>query len=374
MKRKIRVMTVFGTRPEAIKMAPIIKLMQTDERFESVVVPSSQHKEMLRQVTDLFEIQPDYDLNIMKQGQSLSEITVKIIQQLKNILLVEHPDIMLVHGDTTTTLGASLAAFYHSVKVGHVEAGLRTWNKWSPYPEEINRQVTDDISELYFAPTELSRANLLHENHPYRQISVTGNTAIDALRITKGQVTTQIDTLLSNVNFNDHKVILLTMHRRENWGKPTADVAKIVKKIVEEYKDVEFVVPMHLNPKVRAVLIGELGDTARIHLIEPLNVFDFHDLIAKSHFILTDSGGIQEEAPFFHKPILVLREETERPEGIHTGVLKLIGTNPENVYIEITKLLNDQAEYRKMARAKNPYGDGYAANRILDHIADYFEQ
>lgn len=372
MKNKIKVMTVFGTRPEAIKMAPIIKLLQDDDRFESVVVLSSQHKEMLRQVTDLFDIESDYDLNVMKQGQTLSDITIKIIQQMNGILQSEKPDIVLVHGDTTTTFGASLATFYNSIKVGHVEAGLRTWNKWSPYPEEINRQMTDDISDLYFAPTNLSQANLIKENHPYNQITVTGNTAIDTLRITNGKVDTEIDDMLPDVDFDNHRVVLLTMHRRENWGEPTAEVSKVVRRVIDEHKDVEFVIPMHLNPKVREIIRGELADTERVHLIDPLNVFDFHDLISRSNFIMTDSGGVQEEAPYFHKPVLVLRNTTERPEGIQTGTLKLVGTDGANVYQEVTRLLSDQTEYDRMAQAKNPYGDGYAADRILEYISEYF--
>jgi UDP-N-acetylglucosamine 2-epimerase (non-hydrolysing) len=371
MTKKIKVMTVFGTRPEAIKMAPIVKLMQESDLFTPIVVLSSQHTAMLTQVTDLFNIKPDYDLDVMKAGQDLAEMTVKIIGGLDAFLKKERPDIVLVHGDTATTLGASMASFFNKIQVGHVEAGLRTWDKWAPYPEEVNRQMTDDISDLYFAPTELSRANLIHENHDYKKISVTGNTAIDTLRITSGKVDTEIDRILPDVDFTK-KVLLLTMHRRENWGQPTIDVSQAVKQIIDEHDDVEFVIPVHLNPKVRKIVYDQLADTPRVHLIDPLNVFDFHELISRSYFILSDSGGVQEEAPYFHKPVLVLRDMTERPEGVTAGTLKLVGTTQNNVYQEISRLLNDQVEYDKMAKAKNPYGDGYAADRILDIIAQQF--
>ncbi|GAK48289.1 UDP-N-acetylglucosamine 2-epimerase [Secundilactobacillus oryzae JCM 18671] len=362
----IKVMSVFGTRPEAIKMAPIVLALQNDpEHFTPVTVVTAQHREMLDQVLEIFNIAPDYDLNIMQPNQTLSQITSRVMLKLDEILEIEKPDIVLVHGDTTTTFAASISAFYHQTKVGHVEAGLRTWDKYSPYPEEMNRQLTDVLADLYFAPTELSRANLLKENHNEQNIVVTGNTAIDALNQT---VSTDYDHPVLNEIDAGKRVILLTMHRRENQGEPMKRVLKAIRKVVDETPDVEVVYPVHLSPAVQKVAKAELGDDARIHLIEPLDVVDFHNMAARSYFIMTDSGGVQEEAPSLGKPVLVLRDETERPEGVEAGTLKLVGTDPDKVRDGMLTLLTDEKAYQEMAEAKNPYGDGHAAEHILAAI------
>lgn len=362
----IKVMSVFGTRPEAIKMAPIVLALQNDpEHFTPVTVVTAQHREMLDQVLEIFNITPDYDLNIMQPNQTLSQITSRVMLKLDEILEIEKPDIVLVHGDTTTTFAASISAFYHQTKVGHVEAGLRTWDKYSPYPEEMNRQLTDVLADLYFAPTELSRANLLKENHSENNIVVTGNTAIDALNQT---VSTDYDHPVLNEIDAGKRVILLTMHRRENQGEPMKRVLKAIRKVVDETPDVEVVYPVHLSPAVQKVAKAELGDDARVHLIEPLDVVDFHNMAARSYFIMTDSGGVQEEAPSLGKPVLVLRDETERPEGVEAGTLKLVGTDPDKVRDGMLTLLTDEKAYQEMAEAKNPYGDGHAAEHILAAI------
>lgn len=373
---KIKVMTVFGTRPEAIKMAPLIKEIEAQaEKFESVVVVTAQHREMLDQVLKTFKIEPDYDLNIMKDKQSLAEITTNILLQLEKVIVESKPDIILVHGDTTTTFAASLSAFYHQVKIGHVEAGLRTWNKYSPYPEEMNRQMTDVLSDLYFAPTEQSRDNLLKENINPAKITITGNTVIDALSYTIKEG--YIHRSLPEINPN-HKMILLTMHRRENQGEPMREVFQAVKQVVDEKGDIEIVYPVHLNPVVQDLANTYLGGHKRIHLINPLEVEDFHNLANQSYFIMSDSGGVQEEAPSLGKPVLVLRDTTERPEGVKAGTLKLIGTKYEDVYTGMLELLEDDKEYQRMADAKNPYGDGQASKYILEAIeksfADYNSQ
>ncbi|WP_314065838.1 non-hydrolyzing UDP-N-acetylglucosamine 2-epimerase [uncultured Vagococcus sp.] len=373
---KIKVMTVFGTRPEAIKMAPLIKEIEAQaEKFESVVVVTAQHREMLDQVLKTFRIEPDYDLNIMKDKQSLAEITTNILLQLEKVIVESKPDIILVHGDTTTTFAASLSAFYHQVKIGHVEAGLRTWNKYSPYPEEMNRQMTDVLSDLYFAPTEQSRDNLLKENINPAKITITGNTVIDALSYTIKEG--YIHGSLPEINPN-HKMILLTMHRRENQGEPMREVFQAVKQVVDEKGDIEIVYPVHLNPVVQDLANIYLGGHKRIHLINPLEVEDFHNLANQSYFIMSDSGGVQEEAPSLGKPVLVLRDTTERPEGVKAGTLKLIGTKYEDVYTGMLELLEDDKEYQRMADAKNPYGDGQASKYILEAIeksfADYNSQ
>jgi len=369
--KPIKVMTVFGTRPEAIKMAPIILAMQQrPDEFTSITVVTAQHREMLDQVLNIFHIQPDYDLNIMRPKQTLSGITTRVLTQLDEVLDDAQPDIVLVHGDTTTTFAASVSAFYHQTKLGHVEAGLRTWNKYSPYPEEMNRQLTDILSDLYFAPTTLSRDNLLKQAHPANQIYVTGNTAIDALKQT---VSEQYHHHVLDQVQAGHRLILLTMHRRENQGAPMHAVFKAVRQVVEAHDDVEVIYPVHLSPAVQAVAHEELDGMARIHLIDPLDVVDFHNLAARSYFIMTDSGGVQEEAPSLNKPVLVLRDTTERPEGVTNGTLKLVGTDPLRVTTAMESLLTDENAYQRMAQAKNPYGDGRASERILAAIQATFD-
>lgn len=370
LMKKIKVMTVFGTRPEAIKMAPLVlELQKQSQRFEAITTVSAQHREMLDQVLDIFHIKPDYDLNIMHARQTLTDITSNVLINLDKILKEAKPDIVLVHGDTTTTFAASVAAFYNQIPIGHVEAGLRTWEKYSPYPEEMNRQMTDAMTDLYFAPTNQSKANLLKENHKEDNIYITGNTAIDALKQTvdKGYHHDILDKVSP-----DNKLILLTMHRRENQGGPMRRVFKVIREVVESREDVEVIYPVHLSPVVQEAAKEILGNTERIHLISPLDVVDFHNLAARSYFIMTDSGGVQEEAPSLGKPVLVLRDTTERPEGVEAGTLKLVGTESEKVKKEMEELLDNDAEYRRMAQAKNPYGDGKASERILDAIAYYF--
>ena len=370
LMKKIKVMTVFGTRPEAIKMAPLVlELQKQSQRFETITTVSAQHREMLDQVLDIFHIKPDYDLNIMHARQTLTDITSNVLINLDKILKEAKPDIVLVHGDTTTTFAASVAAFYNQIPIGHVEAGLRTWEKYSPYPEEMNRQMTDAMTDLYFAPTNQSKANLLKENHKEDNIYITGNTAIDALKQTVDKE--YHHDILDKVS-PDNKLILLTMHRRENQGEPMRRVFKVIREVVESREDVEVIYPVHLSPAVQEAAKEILGNTERIHLISPLDVVDFHNLAARSYFIMTDSGGVQEEAPSLGKPVLVLRDTTERPEGVEVGTLKLVGTESEKVKEEMEELLDNDAEYQRMAQAKNPYGDGKASERILDAIAYYF--
>lgn len=368
---KIKVMTVFGTRPEAIKMAPLVLKLKKDDRFEEVTVVSAQHREMLDQVLDIFKIKPDYDFNIMHKNQTLEDITSKVMLDMAKVIKKEQPDIVLVHGDTTTSFAAGLATFYDQTKLGHVEAGLRTWNKYSPFPEEMNRQMTDDLTDIYFAPTELSKQNLIKENHPADNIYVTGNTAIDALEQTVKEE--YHHDVLDEINPNS-KIILVTMHRRENQGEPMRRVFKVMKQVVDSHKDVEIIYPVHLSPRVQKVAKEVLSDDPRIHLIKPLDVVDFHNLAKKSYFIMTDSGGVQEEAPSLGKPVLVLRDTTERPEGVAAGTLKLVGTEVDKVRIEMIRLLEDETAYTEMANAKNPYGDGKASERIMDAIAYYFDK
>lgn len=363
----IKVFSVFGTRPEAIKMAPLVKALEADKRFESKVIVTGQHREMLDQVLALFKIKPDYDINIMSTNQTLTDITTRILLALQPILIEEKPDLLLVHGDTTTTFAASLAAFYQQVKIGHVEAGLRTWDKNSPFPEEANRQMTDSLADLYFAPTEISRENLIKENHSSDHIYITGNTAVDAMKYTISD-----DHESTVFDLENHKNIVLTMHRRENLGAPMRAVFSAIKRIAMEHPEYTIVFPMHKNPKVRALAKEELAVLPNVQLIEPLDVVDFHNLMARSYLILSDSGGVQEEAPSLGVPVLVLRDTTERPEGVTAGTLKLIGTDEEMVYQEVKHLLTNAAAYEKMAQAKNPYGDGHATERILAAIVDYF--
>lgn len=367
--KQIKVMTVFGTRPEAIKMAPLVLELQKHPAIKSITTVTAQHREMLDQVLDIFNIQPDYDLNIMHRGQTLNDITVEVLNQLRDVLQKEKPDMILTHGDTTTTFAASLAAFYEKIAIGHVEAGLRTWNKYSPYPEEMNRQMTDALADLYFAPTNQSKQNLLKENHPADNIFVTGNTAIDALKQTVHEG--YHHDVLDQIN-PKNKVILVTMHRRENQGEPMRRVFKTIRKVVDQEPDVEVIYPVHLSPAVQEAAHEELGNDPRIHLIDPLDVVDFHNLAAKSTFIMTDSGGVQEEAPALGKPVLVLRDTTERPEGIQAGTLKLVGTESQKVEEWMNKLLHDQDAYDQMSHAKNPYGDGEASRRIVEAIEYYY--
>ena len=362
---KIKVMSIFGTRPEAIKMAPLVKELERRKEIESIVCVTAQHRQMLDQVLETFNIKPDYDLNIMKQGQSLSEITSRALTVLESVIKDVKPDIVLVHGDTTTTFAGALAAFYNQVAIGHVEAGLRTYDKYSPFPEEMNRQMVDCMTDLYFAPTNVSKENLLKEDIKEEKIFVTGNTVIDAMKTTVKNDYTHPE--LEWIKPNE-KMILLTAHRRENLGEPMRHIFKAIRRIVDEFDDVKVIYPIHLNPLVRSVANEVFAGCDKVKLIEPLEVFDFHNFQNKSYIILTDSGGIQEEAPSLGKPVLVLRDTTERPEGISAGTLKLVGTNEETIYNETKKLLTDNKEYEKMSHASNPYGDGHASERIVDAI------
>ena len=370
MIKPIKVMTIFGTRPEAIKMAPLVlEFQKYPEYFTPIVAVTAQHRQMLDQVLELFSIKPDYDLNIMKERQTLAGITTKALTGLDEVMKEAEPDIVLVHGDTTTTFAASLAAFYNQIIIGHVEAGLRTWNKYSPYPEEMNRQLTGTMADLHFAPTLQAEQNLLQENKK-NHIFVTGNTATDALKTTVQ--TTYSHPVLEKLG--DDRLVLLTAHRRENLGEPMRNIFRAVKRIVSEHDNVQVVYPVHLNPVVRELANEILGNDPRIHLIEPLDVLDFHNFASRAYLILTDSGGIQEEAPSLGVPVLVLRDTTERPEGIKAGTLRLAGTNEETVY-ELTKeLLVNSVEHEKMSKASNPYGDGNASHRISEAIRYYFKQ
>lgn len=371
MSKRIKVMTIFGTRPEAIKMAPLVlELKKQDQYFEPIVTVTAQHRQMLDQVMDIFGITPDHDLNIMKDRQTLTGITTRALEGLDRIMKETKPDIVLVHGDTTTTFVAGLAAFYNQIAVGHVEAGLRTWNKYSPYPEEMNRQLTGVMADLHFAPTDQSANNLIQENKPEENIFVTGNTAIDALSTTVN-ADYQSDIL---DRLNGDRLILVTAHRRENLGEPMKNMFRAIKRVVDEQKDVQVVYPVHLNPAVREIADDILGGDDRIHLIDPLDVIDFHNFASKAHLILTDSGGVQEEAPSLGVPVLVLRDTTERPEGIAAGTLKLAGIEEEQIYNMATELLTDDAAYLAMSKASNPYGDGKASARIAEAIRYYFKE
>ena len=361
---KIKVMSVFGTRPETIKMAPLVKELESREEFDSVVCVTAQHRQMLDQVLSAFQIVPDYDLNIMRQGQTLSDITARVLKGLEEVIAEVKPHIVLVHGDTTTTFAGALAAYYARVAVGHVEAGLRTYDKYSPYPEEMNRQFVGCVADLHFAPTQLSRQNLLREGKRDETIVVTGNTAIDALKTTVREA--YRDEILDWAG--DSRLLVLTAHRRENLGEPMHRMFRAIRRIVEEFPDVKVVYPVHLNPLVQQAADEELGGCDRIRLIEPLEVVEFHNLLARSTLILTDSGGIQEEAPSLGKPVIVLRDTTERPEGIEAGTLKLAGTGETSIYGMVRELLTDKAAYEKMSRASNPYGDGLASSRIADAL------
>ncbi len=371
LTKKWKVMTIFGTRPEAIKMAPLVlELQKHPEQVESIVTVTAQHRQMLDQVLETFKITPDYDLNIMKDRQTLIDVTTNALQGLDKVMKEAQPDIVLVHGDTATTFIASLAAFYNQIAIGHVEAGLRTWNKYSPYPEEMNRQLTGVMADLHFAPTEVSKKNLLDENKNPNTIYVTGNTAIDALATTVSEHYTH--PVLEKIA-ND-RMILLTAHRRENLGEPMRHMFRAITRLLAEHEDVQVVYPVHMNPAVREIANEILGDNKRVHLIEPLEVFDFHNFAANSYMILTDSGGVQEEAPSLGKPVLVLRDTTERPEGIAAGTLKLAGTEEETIYSLAKELLEDKEAYEAMAKASNPYGDGHASQRIVEALLDFLQK
>ncbi|WP_214706831.1 MULTISPECIES: non-hydrolyzing UDP-N-acetylglucosamine 2-epimerase [unclassified Exiguobacterium] len=365
-----KVMTVFGTRPEAIKMAPLINELKKYKDIQTIVVVTAQHREMLDQVLELFSISPDYDLNIMKENQTLSEITARVVNGLDNIIKKEKPQLILVHGDTTTTFVSSLVGFYNQIPIGHVEAGLRTNNKFSPFPEEMNRQLTGCLVDLHFAPTNRAKSNLLKENKPLDTIFVTGNTAIDALKTT---VSSDFQNdLLNQIASKKNKMILLTTHRRENLGEPMQNIFMAIKQIVDTHKDIEVVFPVHMNPYIKELSSALLSDVERIHLIPPLDVLSFHNFIARAHIILTDSGGIQEEAPSLGKPVLVLRETTERSEGVDAGTLKLVGWDQIHIVEETRHLLTNQKAYNQMSRASNPFGDGDASVKIVEVIRKRF--
>lgn len=357
-----KIMLVFGTRPEAIKMCPLVNELKKHNDIETLVCVTGQHRQMLDQVLEAFNVTPDYDLSIMKEKQTLFDVTTNILNKIKEVLEKEKPDVVLVHGDTSTTFVTALACFYLQIPIGHVEAGLRTYNIYSPYPEEFNRQAVSIISTYNFAPTEMAKQNLIKEGKDINSIFVTGNTAIDALK-----------TTVKKDYYNDHlkwaegsRLIMLTAHRRENLGEPMHSMFRAIKRIVNEYKDVKVIYPIHMNPVVRKAAEEELGNDDRIRIIEPLEVLDFHNFLARCYMILTDSGGIQEEAPSLGKPVLVMRDTTERPEGIKAGTLKLVGTNEEVIYREFKLLLEDKSEYEKMSHASNPYGDGHACERIVE--------
>ena len=363
-----KIMTIFGTRPEAIKMAPLVKALEKDAELEPVVVVTAQHREMLDSVLNTFDITPCHDLNIMKSGQTLPDITSKSMVLLEEVIKKESPDMVLVHGDTVTTFSGSLAAFYNQLPIGHVEAGLRSYDKYSPFPEEMNRQMVGVMADLHFAPTFNAAKNLLDEGKSSNNVVITGNTAIDAMNYTiNDNYTSQIIDKHRNKKF-----ILLTAHRRENIGQPMINVFKAVRKLIDQYEDLALVYPVHMNPRVRELAEAYLGHHDRIELIEPLDVVDFHNFAKHAYLIMTDSGGIQEEAPSLHKPVLVLRDSTERPEGVEAGTLRVIGTNEDSVYEETKRLLDDKQLYKHMSETNNPYGDGNASNRIVNHIKYFF--
>lgn len=368
--KKWKVMTIFGTRPEAIKMAPLVLELEKQEDMESIVAVSAQHRQMLDQVLTTFGITPDYDLNVMKDRQTLFDITTNVLHGLNDVMQDAKPDIVLVHGDTSTTFVGSLAAFYNQIAIGHVEAGLRTGNKYSPYPEEMNRQLTGVLADIHFAPTEKSAANLRAENKPEEWIVITGNTAIDALKTTVRDEYTHpiLDTI------GDDRMILLTAHRRENLGEPMRNFFRAINRLLEAHADIQVVYPVHMNPVVREIANEVLGNNPRVHLIEPLEVIDFHNLAARSHIILTDSGGVQEEAPSLGKPVIVLRDTTERPEGIDAGTLKLAGLDEDRIFELTNELLTDPAAYEAMSQASNPYGDGTASAQIVEALRRFLNK
>lgn len=361
-----KVMLVFGTRPEAIKMCPLVNELKGRKSVETVVCVTGQHRQMLDQVLETFGVMPDYDLSVMKQNQTLFDITVRILQSIKEVLEKEKPDIVLVHGDTSTTFATALACYYLQIKIGHVEAGLRTYNIMSPYPEEFNRQAVGILADFNFAPTEMAKENLLREGKRAETIYVTGNTAIDALKTTVRE-----DYIHPELEWAaDSKLIMITAHRRENLGEPMHHMFRAIRRILNEHEDVKAIYPIHMNPTVRKIAEEELGECDRIHIIEPLDVLDFHNFLSRSHMILTDSGGIQEEAPSLGKPVLVMRDTTERPEGVAAGTLKLVGTDEEVIYKNFKELLENEKSYDAMSHASNPYGDGFACRRIADIISE----
>ncbi len=365
---KINVLTVFGTRPEAIKLAPLIKELRLRPEISSTVCVTAQHRQMLDQVLDAFAIEPDYDLNIMKPGQSLGQITARVLEGMEEVLKKSTPNIVLVHGDTSTAFTAALAAFYQRITIGHVEAGLRTYNKYSPFPEEMNRRFVGVMADIHFSPTELARENLLAEGIKDERILVTGNTAIDALK-----TTVKPDYHHELLDWaGDSRLIVLTAHRRENLGEPMNHMFSAIRRILGKHSDVKVIYPVHLNPRVRSAADKHFGEHERVLLVEPMDVVDFHNLLAKSYIILTDSGGIQEEAPSLHKPVIVLRDTTERPEGIKAGTLKLAGTNEDTIFNLTDELLCDCNEYARMSNAENPYGDGKASERIVEALIERF--
>lgn len=362
-----KVMVVFGTRPEAIKMCPVVNELKKSSSLQTIVCVTGQHRQMLDMVLDAFDVIPEYDLSIMKDRQTLFDVTTNILNRIREVLENEKPDLVLVHGDTSTTFVTALACFYLQIPVGHVEAGLRTFNIYSPYPEEFNRQAVSIISSFNFAPTEVSRQNLLSEGKKEETIFVTGNTAIDALKTTVKKEYTHPELTWADGS----RLVLITAHRRENLGEPMRNMFSAIHRVLDENPDVKAIYPIHMNPVVREIAAEKLGQDDRIHLIEPLDVLDFHNFMARCHIILTDSGGIQEEAPSLGKPVLVMRDTTERPEGIEAGTLKLVGTKEQTIYREFTKLLKDEEAYHAMARAVNPYGDGHASERIVKVIEQY---
>ena len=357
-----KAMLVFGTRPEAIKMCPLVNELKKRKELQTIVCVTGQHRQMLDMVLEAFGVTPDYDLSIMKDKQTLFDVTINILNRIKEVLEKEKPDVVLVHGDTSTTFVTALACFYLQIPVGHVEAGLRTYNIYSPYPEEFNRQAVSIISKFNFAPTELSKQNLLKEGKNPDSIYVTGNTAIDALKTTICESYTHPELEWANGS----RLIMITAHRRENLGEPMRHMFKAIRRVMDEHPDVKAIYPIHMNPVVREIANEYLGNDDRIHIIEPLDVLDFHNFLSRSYLILTDSGGIQEEAPSLGKPVLVMRDTTERPEGIAAGTLKLVGTEEETIYREFSRLLSDKDEYEAMSKASNPYGDGHACERIAD--------
>ena len=365
-KQMKKVMLVFGTRPEAIKMCPLVNELKTRKQLETVVCVTGQHRQMLDQVLEAFQVEPDYDLSIMKARQTLFDVTTNILNKIKEVLEKEKPNVVLVHGDTSTTFVTALACFYLQIPVGHVEAGLRTYNIYSPYPEEFNRQAVSIISQFNFAPTELSKNNLLKEGKKEETIFVTGDTAIDALKTTVREDYTHPDLEWAS----DSRLIMITAHRRENLGEPMKHMFRAIRRVMDEHPDVKAIYPIHMNPVVREIADSILGDDERIRIIEPLEVLDFHNFLNRSYMILTDSGGIQEEAPSLGKPVLVMRDTTERPEGIAAGTLKLVGTEEETIYQNFKSLLENKDEYEKMSKASNPYGDGFACKRIANILEE----
>lgn len=361
-----KVMLVFGTRPEAIKMCPLVNELKKRKKIETIVCVTGQHRQMLDQVLEAFNVNPDYDLSIMKEKQTLFDVTTNILNRIKEVLEIEKPNIVLVHGDTSTTFVTALACFYLQIPVGHVEAGLRTYNLYSPYPEEFNRQTVSIISKFNFAPTELSKQNLINEGKDEKTIYVTGNTAIDALKTTVNSNYTHPELDWAK----DSRLIMITAHRRENLGEPMKNMFRAIRRVMDEHPDIKAIYPIHMNPVVREIANEILGNDDKIHIIEPLEVLDFHNFLAKSYMILTDSGGIQEEAPSLGKPVLVMRDTTERPEGIKAGTLKLVGTNEETIYNNFKLLIENKEEYEKMSKASNPYGDGHTCERIADILEE----